>query len=135
MRGDEAFENTVKTSVTALAKENKPTAAQHIESALHALSTRPKPNTSDAVSNATKALECVCGEITGTSMTLGDYLKKNQNLFHPALKKELEGIYGYASDAGARHGKEGVEPALADAEFVLAVRAATCALLSRRHTE
>jgi hypothetical protein len=66
-------------------------------------------------------------------MTLGDYLKKNPGLFHPALKNGLYGIYGYASDEGARHGKEGTEPAREEAEFVVAVCAAVCTLLSRKH--
>jgi hypothetical protein len=75
----------------------------------------------------------VLGEITGEAMTLGEYLKKHSGLFHPALKKGLEGIWGYASDEGARHGKAGIEPSREDAEFVFAVCAATCTLLTRKH--
>jgi hypothetical protein len=66
-------------------------------------------------------------------MTLGNYLDKNSGLFHPALKKGLHGIYGYASDEGARHGKEGTEPTREEAEFVVAVCAAACTLLTRKH--
>ena len=61
-------------------------------------------------------------------MTLRKYLDKNPSLFHPALKKGLDGIYGYASDEGARHGKEGTEPTGEEAEFAVAV----CALLTRK---
>jgi hypothetical protein len=132
-RGDEAFESTLKTAVTALEEDTKPTAAGHLRFALDALSARPKANTSGAVAHATNAVECVSGEITGETMTLGNYLKKYPGLFHPALKKGLDGIYGYASDEGARHGKEGTEPSSEDAEFVVATCAAACTLLTRKH--
>lgn len=134
-RGDEGFESTVKTAATVLEEDEKPTAAGHLRFALNALSARPKPNTSGAVSHATNAVECVVGEITGKSMPLGKYLDKYPDLFHPALKKGLDGIYGYASDEGARHGKEGTEPAREEAEFTVAVCAAVCTLLTRKHSE
>jgi hypothetical protein len=60
-------------------------------------------------------------------------LDKTPTLFHPALKKGLDGIYGYASDV-ARHGKEGAEPAREEAEFIVAVCAAACSLLTRKHS-
>ena len=132
-RGDEVFENSVNTAVKALEEDEKPTAAGHILFAIKALSTRPKANTSGAVTHATSAVECVLGEITGAPMGIGDYLKRNPQLFHAALKKGLEGIYGYASDEGARHGKEGTEPTREDAEFVIATCSAVCTLLVRKH--
>jgi len=132
-RGDEAFEGTVKTAVAVLEEDAKPTAAGHLQFAISALSARPKANTSGAVAQATNAVECVLGEITGQAITLGKYLDKHPALFHPALKKALDGIYGYASDEGARHGKEGTEPDREEAEFAVAVCAAVCTLLTRRH--
>jgi len=123
-RGDEVFEDTVKTAVAVLEEDAKPTAARHLQFAISALSTRPKANTSGAVAHATSAVECVLGEITGQATTLGKYLDKNPTLFHPALKKGLDGIYGYASDEGARHGKEGTKPAREEAEFAVTVCAA-----------
>src|SRR5947207_7395478 len=109
-RGNEAFEGTVKTAVAVLEEDGKPTAAGHLQCAIGGLSARPKANTSGAVAHATSSVECVLGEITGQAMTLGKYLDKNPGLFPPALKKGHDGIYGYASDQGARHGKEGTEP-------------------------
>jgi hypothetical protein len=132
-RCDEAFENTMKTAKSVLKKNTMPTAAEHLEFAVSALSARPEPNTSGAVAHATNAVECVLGEITGEKTALGDHLKKKPAIFHPALKKGLEGIYGYASDEGARHGKEGTKPAREEAEFVLATCAAVCTLLARKH--
>ena len=133
MRGDEAFEGTVKTAVAVLERNEKPTAAGHLRFSIAALSARPKANTSGAVAHATNAVECVLGKITGQAMTLGKYLDKHPSLFHPALKKGLDGVYGYASDEGARHGKQGTEPTAEEAEFTVAVCAATCTLLTRTH--
>jgi hypothetical protein len=131
-RGNEVFEDTVKTAVAVLEESAKPTAAGHLQFAISALSARPKVNTSGAVAHATSAVECVLGEITGQATTLGKYLDKNPALFHPALKKGLDGIYGYASSEGARHGKEGTEPSRDEAEFAVAVCAAVCTLLTRK---
>lgn len=132
-RGDDAFESTISTAVNILEEAQRPTASGHIRSAIAALSVRPRLNTAGAVAHATSAVECVLGEVTGATMTLGDYLKKNPNLFHPALQKGIHGIYGYASDEGARHGKEGTEPTAEEAEFAVAACAAVCSLLTRKH--
>ena len=132
-RGDEEFENTLNTAIEVLAADKKPTAAQHLRRAIDALSSRPHPNTSGAVAHSTSAVECVLGEITGQSGSLRDYLKKSPTLVPPALKKGIDGLYGYASEEGARHGKEGVEPGLEEAEFVLATCAAVCTLLTKKH--
>jgi hypothetical protein len=120
-RGDDAFEDTVKTAITVLEDDAKPTAAGHIAFARAALS------------HATSSIECVMGELTGKPMTLGEYLNKKHSLIHPALAKGFLGIYGYASDEGARHGKEGTEPTAAEAEFVVHAYAAVCTLLTRQH--
>ncbi len=134
IRGDEAFEATVKTAVEALEETQRPTAAAHLSFALAALSERPKVNTSGAVCHATNAVECVLGDITGQTMTLRKYLDKNPNLFHAALKQGIDKIYSYASDQ-ARHGKEGTQPAREDAEFTVAICAAVCTLLTRKHSK
>ena len=63
-------------------------------------------------------------------MTLGKYLDKHSTMFHGSLKKALDGVYGYASDAGARHGKEGQEPSFDEAQFVITTCAAACSLLT-----
>jgi len=131
-RGDGAFESTMREADTVLVKSGRPTAAGHLKSGRRALSERPKPNTAGAVSHATSSVECVLGAITGESLTLGKYLNRHPELFHPALSKALDGIYGFASDAGARHGKEGIEPSYDEALFVLSTCAATCTLLTQR---
>ncbi len=132
VRGDEAFEGTVRTAVDVLGQNNKATAANHLKSAIRALSERPKANTPGAVSHSTSAVACVLGELTGEPLTLGKYLDRYPKLFHPALKKALDGVYGYASDAGARHGREGIEPSLEEARFAVATCAAACTLLTNQ---
>ena len=66
------------------------------------------------------------------SATLGDDLKRHPELFG-SLKKASEGIWGYASNEGARHGKEGVEPAREEAELVVSVAASVVTYLNRKH--
>jgi len=129
-RQEDVTDNAIETAQAELERAKRITASQHIKRALHALSERPKPNTSGAVAHATNAVECVLNDITGKSLTLGKYLDQHSGIFHPALKKALNGVYGFASDAGARHGKEGVEPAIDEAYFVVVTCAATCILLN-----
>lgn len=134
IRGDEAFEGTLKTAI-ALLEERQPTAAGHLRFARDAISVRPQPNTHGAVTHATSAVECVLSEITtGKKKGLSDYLQENPGLFHPALRDGLAKIYAYASDV-ARHGKEGTRPATEDAEFAVSTCAAVCTLLNRKHAK
>jgi hypothetical protein len=86
-RGNEGFHEAVETATSQLNENRRPTAASHIQSAVKALSARPKPNTPGAVSHATNAVECLLHDITGQAMTLGKYLDKYPGLFHPSLKK------------------------------------------------
>ncbi len=70
-RGDEGFQEAVKTATSQLHENQRPTAAGHIQSAVKALSERPKSNTPGAVAHATSAVECVLHDITGHALTLG----------------------------------------------------------------
>jgi hypothetical protein len=88
-RGGEEFQEAVKAAASQLVEDHRPTAAGHIQSAVRALSTRPKANTPGAVSHATSSVECVLNDITGEATTLGRYLDKYPKLFHPSLKKAL----------------------------------------------
>jgi hypothetical protein len=108
------------------------TAGERIARAIRNLSIRPNPDLSGAISHATGAIECVLGDITGENLTLGGYLKDN-NLLPPSIKKALEGIWGYACNEGARHGKEGIEPPREEAEFIVAISAAVTTYLNRKH--
>ena len=75
---------------------------------------------------------CVAGDITGDQKsTLGDFLKNTDLL--GGLRKTLEGIWAYANNEGARHGKEGREPGRDEAEFVVTIVSAAIAYLLRKH--
>jgi hypothetical protein len=134
-RGSDTFEKTVQNVVSELKDAGRPTAATRIQEALNDLSRRPDPDPAGAISHAIAALECVAGDITGDSdATLGDFLKHHPNLFG-GLKKSIEGIWGYASNEGARHGKEGVEPNRDEAELVVSIAAAVVTYLNRKNTK
>jgi hypothetical protein len=126
-RGDEVFEETVKTAVAVLEEDAKPSRRT---STVRNRRTFYKAKGQHEWCSCTR--DKVLGEITGQTTTLGKYLHQNPTLFHPALKKGLDGIYGYASEEGARHGKEGTEPTREEAEFAVAVCAAVCTLLARK---
>jgi hypothetical protein len=132
-RGDDAFERTVHIAEAELRDGARTTAAERIENAIRNLSLRPKPDLSGAISHATGAMECVLHDITQQSMTLGDYIKKRPDLFPGAMKSAFASIWGYASEEGARHGKEGVEPPREEAEFIVSLAAALTTYLNRKH--
>jgi AbiJ N-terminal domain 4 len=129
-RGEEVAQQAFDAAVSRLEATQRPTAASHIRSASKALSERPSANTAGAVSQATAAVESLLSDITNQEMSLGKYLDKYPKLIHPALKRGLDGVYGYACDAGARHGKEGKVPTFDKAQFALTICAAACTLLS-----
>jgi hypothetical protein len=132
-RGDDGFERTVRTAQTELSDEGRMTAAERVGKAVKYLSARPKPDTSGAISHATGAMECVLNDITGEELTLGDFLKRHPSLFPGSMKKALEGLWGFSSSEGARHGREGVEPSRDDAQFLVAIAAAVTTYLNRKH--
>jgi hypothetical protein len=131
-RGEDAFEASVRGAVSALAESGRTTASGRIREALDDLSRRPIADLAGAIDHSIAAVECVLGDAIGsTKGTLGDFLK--QYSFDPALKKSVEGLWGYACNQGARHGREGVEPDRPEAEFVLTVCAALASYLNARH--
>jgi hypothetical protein len=132
-RGNDAFERTVQTSEAELMAGGRVTAAGRIGKAVQALSARPLPDTSGAISHATSAMECVFHDITGSNLTLGGYLKQHSDLYPATMQKAIEGLWGFASNEGARHGREGLEPEREDAEFIVAIAAAMTAYLNRKH--
>ena len=134
MRGDGAFEHTLQTADSELKASGRTTAAERIESAIRNLSIRPRPDFSGAVDRAANAMECVLQDITGEKqMTFGGYLNRYSHLFPGDLRKAMEGLWRYACNSGARHGKESVEPARDEAEFFVGVAAALTTFLNRKH--
>lgn len=132
-RGDDAFEQTVHTAEQELNNAGRTTAANRLKKAVQGLSARPQADTAGAISHATGAIECVLHDITGQATTLGRYLNRHTTLFPASMRKALDGLWGFSSEEGARHGREGAEPARADAEFIVAVSAAVTTYLNRKH--
>jgi AbiJ N-terminal domain 4 len=133
-RGDAAFEHTVQVAETELKSGGRTTAAECIEDAIRNLSFRPKPRLGAAVSRAMNSMECVLHDITGENkMGLGDYLQSYPDHFPGGLAKTFGGLWGYASNEGARHGKEGVEPPREEAEFIVSIAAALTTYLNRKY--
>jgi hypothetical protein len=134
VRGDDAFQRTVQIAPVELTASGRMTASDCIEDAIRNLSFRPNPRLGAAVARATNAMECVLHDITGEKkMQFGDYLRSYPRLIPGELAKTLGGLWGYASNEGARHGKEGVEPPREEAEFIVSIAAALTTYLNRKH--
>ena len=129
-RGAEAFGVTVDAARNALEFVGLQTARQEIHEALRDLSRRPDPDLTGAVHHGMGALECAAREVTGnTGATLGEILKRHQDLFPEPLATALAKMWGYASETG-RHIREGHTPTHAEAELVVGVAASCCSYLA-----
>lgn len=98
----------------------------HLEAALRMLSDKQAPDYRNSIKESISAVEAACRLESGnTSATLGDALKKIQNL-HPVLSKAFNQLYGYTSDAsGVRHSLvDDANISYADAKFMLVACAA-----------
>jgi hypothetical protein len=139
-RGDEAFERTIEIAAQELA--GRETTRARIQEAINDLSRRPKPDLSGAVSHAFAAMECIIGDIKYTAEeirqdtrhTFGSFLQRHTDLFPSEdLKDGFQRLWKYANNEGSRHGKEGVEPALDEAELMVSLAAALVTYLNRKH--
>jgi hypothetical protein len=93
----------------------------HLDAALRMLSDKESPDYRNSVKESISAVEAACRLVTGsTSATLGDALKKVQNL-HPAMSRAFSQLYGYTNDAsGIRHSlTDEAKISYADAKFML----------------
>lgn len=132
MRGPEVFEQNVHGAVAALEDAHRETATQELREALRDLSRRPDPDVSGAIQHALAALECVARDATGQSKaTLGEILKRNQNLLPKPIDIAVEKAWGYASEAG-RHLKEGGSPGFDEAELLVGFAGAVCRYLAKK---
>lgn len=95
------------------------TSASELREAHRDLSRRPLPDISGGMQHAGAAIECLAREISGdTKLTLGDILKKHNDLFPGAYRKMIDAIWGIVSNQG-RHIQEEGEPTLEQALFVV----------------
>jgi len=119
IRGEESFEQSVRTAITVTQKSGRAVAGRELHEALHDLSKRPSPDITGAIQHAMAALECVSRDVSGDqNATLGALIKRNSGLFPAPLDKGVEKIWGYASEQG-RHLREGSAPQAEEAELVV----------------
>ena len=119
IRGEESFEQSVRTAITATQQTGRSVAEHELHEALQDLSKRPNPDITGAIQHAIAALECVARDVTGNqNATLGELIKQNPGLLPAPLDKGVEKIWGYASDQ-ARHVREGKSPDIREAELVV----------------
>jgi hypothetical protein len=131
-RGDDAFENTVRTAVSVLAESGRQTAASHLREAIKALSARPEPNSAGAIYHAMGSMECLARDLAGTPKdTLGAILKRRPDLLPKPLDTALSQIWGYASNE-ARHVVEGRNPSRNDAALIVGLVSALATYLSAK---
>ena len=131
-RGGEAFETIVTEARSRLEGADRPTAAKHIKDALECLSRRPDPNTSGAAYHAMGSLECVARDVAGDEKaTLGQILKRHQQLLPKPLDNAPSQIWGYASEE-ARHVQEGREIGRPEAELLVGLSATLANYLSSK---
>ncbi len=99
---------------------------EHINASLTFLSDRKKPDYRNSIKEAISAVEYVCRKIANENdVTLTKALNKIETegkiQFHPKLKKSLQELYWYTSDAeGIRHSlKDEKNLSCEDAKFML----------------
>lgn len=140
VRGDEPFE--IATRAATEESTGRPTTQARLQEALDDLSRRPKPDFPGAIFHAFAAIESVVGSIEYTpeelrdqsNHTLGAYLQRHPNLFlSEDFKEGLKRLWRYANNEGSRHGKEGIEPAREEAEFLVFLAAALVTYVNRKH--
>jgi hypothetical protein len=131
-RGPEAFESSVRGAVTALDAAALPTASSEIHKALQDLSHRPEPDLTGAIQHAMVALECVARDVSGApKLTLGDIMKRYQELIPRPLDDVVSKAWGYASEMG-RHLREGRLPDREEAELVVGLAATVATYLAAK---
>ena len=131
-RGDEVFENSVKSVVAVLEIAKFKTAKTEIREALIDLSRRPLPDITGAIQHSLACLECVAREYTGDKKsTLGELIKKHPGVIPTPLDQAVVKIWGFTSEQG-RHLKEGKAPEYLEAELVVEVTSAIAIYLARK---
>jgi hypothetical protein len=132
VRGPEVFEHALATAVELAAATSREVARRELHEALRDLSRRPEPELTGAIQHAMAALECVARDITNQpNLTLGDWLKRNPQVFPAPLGAAVEKLWGYASEYG-RHVREGRPPNFEEAEMVVGIAGSLTVFLLRK---
>jgi hypothetical protein len=132
IRGEESFEASVRTAITATQETGRPVAGRELHEALSDLSKRPSPDITGAIQHAMAALECVAKDVTGeTKPTLGEWVKNNPSVFPQPIGGAIEKLWGYSSQYG-RHVQEGKPADYIEAELVVGLAGALVLYLIKK---
>lgn len=112
-------------------------ADEHFEKAIKALNVRPNPDVENCIKDAVAAIESVGRIIAGDEKALLSVIIKDmatKGVIPKPLDQVIQKIYAYRGDQpGVAHGMVGVSKVTVDeAEFVLAVSAATIIYLTKK---
>ena len=130
-RGPEGFDAVVANAVKNMNSGGYKTASSELHEAIKDMSRRPDPEVTGAVQHAMASLECVARDITKSNETLGEWIKRNPNVFPKPLDQVIEKIWGFTSENG-RHLAEGREPKIEEAELIVGLSAALGCYLSKK---
>ena len=134
IRGEESFEQSVRTAIAVTAETGRLVASRELHEALQDLSKRPMPDITGAIQHGMAALECVARDVTGEqNATLGAIIKNHPGLLPKPLDQGVEKIWGYASDQ-ARHVREGKTPDIREAELVVGLAGSLTTYLVKKTT-
>jgi hypothetical protein len=127
---DEAQLKAIDKVVEATA--GVPLVQKHLRTALARLADRPEPDYRNAGKEAICAVETLVGMISGnpdTTLDAGLKLIESRKLLplHPSLVSSWRTLYGYAGDAGLRHGMKDGQAAVALDEAVYVI--VTCSAI------
>jgi len=133
VRGNEAFESSVRETAADLEIAGKSTAANELHEAIADLSRRPTPEVTGAIQHALAALECLARDVGHSKDTLGTLLQRHPELFPSPLNSVVDKAWGWASNNG-RHLQEGQAPSFEEAELMVGLSGALCRYLKHKLT-
>jgi hypothetical protein len=132
-REDGPIEALLGEAGDALAGAKLGTSAEHLAQARADLSRRPKPDLTGCVHHSIAALEAVARECSGDAKaTLGQVIERHaeQLGIRPPLDQALIKLWGFSSEEGGRHGREGSEPTRREAVLLFGFAASMIAFLA-----
>lgn len=117
-RGDDAFEQSVKSAITCIEFSNSD-AYYEIKEALVDISKRPEPDVTGAIQHSMAALECFCRSLLNDEKhTLGELITHHRDSIPKPLDVAMEKLWAFSSEQG-RHIKEGKAPSFHEAELTV----------------
>lgn len=129
IRGSAEFEQAFSSAEAGLKRSGREVAAKELSEARRALSRRPDPDTSGAISHSMSAVESLTRDLLGDNKATFGQLVPKLGLQRP-LDDAADRLWGYASQYG-RHRAEDKTPTPAEAEFVTFVCAAFVTLINK----